>query len=508
MMFLLLFFPISLLIFYLLGRFQVNAAKFWLVVLSFLFYGWWNPKFLFLLIVSVIFNYIFGYFILTNLERPKITCFILTMGIAGNLAVLFYYKYLMTLMDWFQKNGLYHGDAWGSVVLPLGISFFTFTQIGFLVDAKGGIVEEKGFLEYVLFVTFFPHLIAGPILHHREIMPQFAKKETYLLNWKNIGVGIGIFIIGLTKKVLIADRLAPWAAAVFAHPGESHQAESWIGALSYSLQLYFDFSGYSEMALGIARTFNVLFPANFDSPYKSKNIIDYWQRWHISLTRYITLYLYNPVSLWIMRKRAAKGFALLRGEETTFGGFFNMLVVPTFYTMILAGIWHGAGLQFLIFGLLHGFYLCVNHAWRLFGPKKAFSNRWLSWIDIAWKVLLTYLSVLIAFIFFRAKTASDAWLLIKSMLGMGMEKVGAISAIGEGNKLIFLLGLFVFVLVMPNVLQLFEKEGASLTKIKSAPSLISLTWQPTAQWGFLFGVFVVLDLLFVNGTSVFLYFQF
>jgi D-alanyl-lipoteichoic acid acyltransferase DltB (MBOAT superfamily) len=305
--------------------------------------------------------------------------------------------------------------------LPLGISFFTFTQIGFLIDAQSGNAEERGFLDYVLFVTFFPHLIAGPILHHREIMPQFVKKETYLINGNNVIVGVSIFILGLGKKVLIADQIAPIANDIFSHTADKHVVEAWVGVFAYSMQLYFDFAGYSEMALGLARMFNVKFPANFDSPFKSQSIIDFWNRWHISLTRYFTLYLYNPVSLGIMRRRAAKGLPIPRAGGSSWKDFLIILALPTSYTMILMGIWHGAGLQFFFFGLLNAVYLCVNHAWRWFGPKlpKESSSRLRSWFEGAWRWALTYLSVAIALIFFRAKSTADAFSLIVSLFGGG-----------------------------------------------------------------------------------------
>jgi alginate O-acetyltransferase complex protein AlgI len=524
--FLVLFLPVSLLVYYFLGHFQMTAAKFWLAALSFFFYGWWNPDFLFLLVGSILFNYSCGYLIQVFQERNRASSFILALGISANLGLLFYFKYLFALLNWFQEHHFYQGTAAGSIILPLGISFFTFTQIGFLIDIQGGNVREKGFLEYVLFVTFFPHLIAGPILHHREIMPQFAKKETYSLNWDNIGIGISIFIIGLAKKVMVADQLSPIANDIFKHTVEKHTLEAWAGVLAYSLQLYFDFAGYSEMALGLARMFNVKFPANFDSPYKSKSIIDFWQRWHISLTRYLTLYLYNPISLWIIRRRMAKGLALLKAEETTLEGFLVMLAVPTMYTMILAGVWHGAGLQFLIYGLLHGFYICVNHAWRMFGPKasKTPVSRFRSWFDGGWKWGLTYLSVVISQIFFRAKNTTEAWQLIRCMIGRGTgDSVGGQEGVIESildyfgvsvpywnytDSLITLAVGFIFVLVLPNVLQLFEKEGASLTNIKSAPAFFSFQWRPNILWGFLLAGLTLVTVLMVTGNSEFLYFRF
>jgi D-alanyl-lipoteichoic acid acyltransferase DltB (MBOAT superfamily) len=524
--FLLLFLPASLLLYYLLGRFQMTAAKGWLAAASFIFYGWWNPGYLLLLACSILFNYGCGHSIQSLKERGKNASPILALGILVNLGALVYYKYLLALCAWFHGQGLYHGPSWGATLLPLGISFFTFTQIGFLIDTHGGNAQERGFLEYVLFVTFFPHLIAGPILHHREIMPQFARKGTYLLNWDNLAVGASIFIIGLAKKVLIADQLAPIANDVFKHAGDKHVLEAWSGVLAYSLQLYFDFAGYSEMALGLARMFNVRFPANFDSPYKSKSIIDFWQRWHISLTRFFTLYLYNPVSLWIMRRRAAKGQPLLKAGDTSWGDFLVMLAGPTLYTMILVGVWHGAGFQFFIFGLLHGLYLCVNHAWRFFGPKmpKTPVPPWRSWLDGAWKWGLTYLAVLFGQVFFKAKTATDAWHLIQSMFGRGTgDSPGGVTGVVESildycgapvpywnysNSLLTLGILFIFILVMPNVIQIFGKEEASLTKIRSGPAFFSFQFRPTVFWGCLLAVLALADLLMVTGNSEFLYFRF
>jgi D-alanyl-lipoteichoic acid acyltransferase DltB (MBOAT superfamily) len=524
--FLVFFMPASLLVYFLLGRFQMNAAKFWLAALSFLFYGWWNPNYLLLLVGSILFNYGCGYLIQVFQERPKTSSWILAAGITANLGVLVYYKYLLTLFHWFHDHGLYPNCSWGAAILPLGISFFTFTQIGFLIDTQGGNAHERGFLEYVLFVTFFPHLIAGPILHHREIMPQFAKKETYSLRWDNLAIGVSIFIIGLGKKVLIADQLAPIANDVFKMTADKHVLEAWTGVLAYSLQLYFDFAGYSEMALGLARMFNVTFPANFDSPYKSKSIIDFWQRWHISLTRYFTLYLYNPVSLWVIRRRAAKGLPLLKAGDTTWEGFLTMLAAPTLYTMILVGIWHGAGIQFFVFGLLHGFYLCVNHAWRFFGPKFPKTNLppWVQWIDGAWKWALTYLSVLVALTFFKAKTAGDAWWLILSMFGQGTGdspggSTGLVESIldyfglalpywGYSDSLLTVGMLLVFILVLPNTLQIFEEQAVSLTKVRSAPALFRFQWRPNILWGGLLAILALVDLLMVTGNSEFLYFRF
>jgi D-alanyl-lipoteichoic acid acyltransferase DltB (MBOAT superfamily) len=524
--FLVFFTPLSLLVYYLLGHWQMKAAKLWLAALSFLFYGWWNPDYLFLLTGSILFNYGCGYLIQAFRQRPKASSFFLSLGITANLGALVYYKYLLTLSHYLHDHGFYSGQPWGAAILPLGISFFTFTQIGFLIDTKGGIAEERGFLEYILFVTFFPHLIAGPILHHKEIMPQFAKKETYRLHWDNLALGVSIFIVGLAKKVLIADQICPVANDVFRHTADKHVLEAWTGVVAYSLQLYFDFAGYSEMALGLARMFNVKFPANFDSPYKSRSIIEFWQRWHISLTRYFTLYLYNPVSLWIIRRRAARGLPLLKTGETTWKGFFTMLAVPTLYTMILVGVWHGAGVQFFIFGLLHGSYLCINNVWRFFGPKgpDPMGRPFLAWLDGAWKWALTYVSVLIALTFFKAKSAEDAWQLLLSMFGKGSgDSPGGATGVVESilnyfkvpvpywndtNSLLTVGILLVVILVFPNCLQIFGEAEASLTKVKSAPALIPIQWRPNLYWGMILALLALVDLLMVTGNSEFLYFRF
>jgi D-alanyl-lipoteichoic acid acyltransferase DltB (MBOAT superfamily) len=503
----------------------MNVAKFWLVALSFLFYGWWNLGFLILLVGSILFNFVCGYLIQVNLAKERIASLLLVAGLSVNLGVLFYFKYALTLFDWLHSLGLYQGPSWGTALLPLGISFFTFTQIGYLIDAKGGKAREKGFMDFVLFVTFFPHLISGPILHHGEIMPQFAQKETYRFNGRNLAVGFSIFILGLAKKVLIADHCATVSNFFFLHAADDHINDAWIGALAYSLQLYFDFSGYSEMALGLARMFNVKFPANFDSPYKSKNIIEFWQRWHISLTRFMTLYLYNPLSLWIMRRRAAQGLAMLKAEETTFEGFMKMLAMPTLYTMFLIGLWHGAGFQFIIFGLLHGTYLCINHAWRMFGPKapKTPGSPLASFFSGAWKWALTYLSVLVAEIFFRAKGVGEAWTVIKAMAGWGPWKwtrgtfgldvtdlphLAVAQPSFYTHWWLYLVLLFTAILCLPNILQIFEKEQPSFTKLRSAPAFLHFEWRPNMVWGFMLGGLFLIALLLGAGTTEFLYYRF
>ena len=287
--FLLWFLPISLIGFYLLGHTRPGGARIWLIGVSFFFYGWWNAKFVLLLLASIGFNYGVSLAIL-NAEQPERQRLILTIGIVSNLAALVYYKYLFWLLGLAHEIGWIAADA-GSVILPLGISFFTFTQIGYIVDCQQGLVRERGLVNYALFVTFFPHLIAGPILHHREIMPQFADDATYRLNGAKLTAGFTLFVLGLVKKVVFADSIAHYADMGFDHTAQLAVLGSWSTALAYSMELYFDFSGYSDMAVGLGAMFGVSLPINFNSPYKSTGVIDFWQRWHMTLTRYLTLLL-------------------------------------------------------------------------------------------------------------------------------------------------------------------------------------------------------------------------
>jgi len=307
------------------------------------------------------------------------------------------------------------------IVLPLGISFFTVTQLGYRIDCKQGVAKDRGFLNCLVFVTFFSHLIAGPILHNGEMMPQFTAPATYRFSADNFSVGLGIFIIGLLKKCLLADPIGSIVPAGYEHPGALTLFAAWHVALSYSLQLYFDFSGYSDMAIGLARMFNLRFPLNFNSPYKAASVIEYWQRWHMTLTRYLMGYLYNPIALSIARWRLAHGLRMSRAVYATPGGFASLVLAPVlapiFVTMTIAGIWHGAGAQFLVFGLLHAIYLSVNHAWRILGPKRAHGVA-PGFAAHLGSVLLSYLCVLVGSVFFRAPSVQGALRMLAGMVGL------------------------------------------------------------------------------------------
>ncbi len=515
--FLVAFLPFALAGFHITSRLGRPAAGGWLILMSVLFYGWERPDFVPVLVLSMAGNFAVVSLIARFEARPAIQNWILGLGITANLAALVWFKYLYVMLTSLAGVGLLAGP-FRHIELPLGISFFTFTQIGYLVDFRQGVTKDRGLLNYLLFVSFFPHLIAGPILHNREIMPQFANRATYGMRTENLAIGLTIFMIGLGKKCLLADPLAASVIAGFADPAHLGLFSSWHVALSYSLQLYFDFSGYSDMAIGLARLFNVRFPLNFNSPYKAASIIDYWQRWHMTLTRYLTLYLYNPAALWITRRRMARGLGVGRRDMASPGGFLAMLVVPTLYTMGLAGIWHGAGSQFLIFGLLHGFYLSVNHGWRIFRAKKGHK------LDPhrrppVWTVALTYLSVLLGAIFFRASSSGDALALLAGMAGAhGIEHLptwpGSIAqAIGSRAVLLpvgdvlWLVGLYAIVWGAPNTQQIMRLSDPALGKVQPGRWPV-LQWRPNWQWALVGGMTAVLAVLGIGGMSEFLYFQF
>lgn len=528
--FIFVFLPLCLLLYYAAVRVSLRLAEGVLVAFSLLFYGWWNKFFLVLLLGSIAFNYVFGLILLHNKDKPKRQNVFLWVSVVSNILLLFYFKYLYSLMAWFDAIGFHIPRESNSVILPLGISFFTFTQIGYLVDCKAGLTKGGKLLDYMLFVTFFPHLIAGPILHHREMIPQFAAPETYRFKLSNFCVGLTLFIMGLFKKILVADTFAPLANNTFEHAGGLSLFTAWGGTLSYTAQLYFDFSGYSEMAVGLALLFGLRFPANFNSPYKAQSIIDYWQRWNMTLTRYLTLYVYNPLALWNTRRLMGKGQILTSRTATTFSGFTNMIAFPMLVTMILAGIWHGAGSQFLVFGLLHATYLIVNHAWRTWGPKKSKDNpRIIGAIHVVGKVGLTMLAVVLAQIFFRATSLHNAFDLLQSLAGQhpfseeGVRIMpGFVETIMLDNQLHFiepwllrlefgspltLLLCFAWIFAMPNALQLTAAYKPTLSNISVGPWK-RVAWRPNIVWAFILAVMASLAILAVTGTTEFIYFQF
>ena len=509
--FILAFLPLSLAGFFVTSRFSHRAAAIWLVLISLTFYAYWRVEFLPVLLISIFFNYISSRVIDLLKDRARLQSLVVFVAIAVDLLALIYFKYAIALAASLGFHSV-AGQPFRNIILPLGISFFTFTQIGFLVDVKQGVAQRRDLLSYVLFVTFFPHLIAGPILHHREMMPQFADPNTYRMKSENLAIGITIFILGLAKKVLLADPIASDVATCFDHASTIGVAAAWCGVIGYSLQLYFDFSGYSDMAIGLARMFNIRFPLNFNSPYKATTIIDYWQRFHMTLTRFITMYIFSPLSLRITRWRASRADYNPRKDTASIVGFTNLVIIPTLVTMSLAGVWHGAGSQYLVFGLLHGFYIVINHARRVFFPKPK-KVALLSWqhraIDQVWKVLAVYLSALVASVFFRSPSTSTAISFLSGMVGLhrllGLYyDNGTMVPLGLPTHLLFLL---VIVWGAPNVPQIMNKFEPALGRALPNPLGFG-TWMPTLGWGVLCGVILIFCMMALGVPTEFLYFQF
>lgn len=467
--FLLGFLPVTLTVFFTLGRWSARAAGAWLAAASLFFYGWWNAQFVGLLLGSVVFNYASGF----GLSRTRGTVRghrLLAGAIAVNLLLLGYYKYA----DFFGATvaGLFGlPSPFDNILLPLGISFFTFTQIAFLVDTHQGKAREYDFVHYLLFVTYFPHLIAGPILHHKQMMPQFAEAKTYRVDAANISVGLTIFAIGLVKKVLIADRLALIATPVFSSTlGHGHPAlaEAWAGALAYTLQLYFDFSGYSDMAIGLSRLFNVKLPLNFASPYKAVNIIDFWRRWHMTLSTFLRDYLYIP--LGGNRKGKVRRY------------------INLFLTMLLGGMWHGAGWTFILWGALHGAYLIVNHGFRAFRSRIGWADGRFGPPGVALSGLLTFLAVVVGWVLFRAETLSSAGTMLTGMFGgfgISHHKVFSESGLADG-ELIPIFAALAIALLLPNTQEIMRDHHPAYEPV-AAPGgwLGRLRWSPETAWSWI-----------------------
>ncbi len=472
------FLPITLTGYFLLSRKSTQWAAVWLTLASLLFYSWWDYHYLPLLLGSILFNYWTGWRIAHAIQPSRKRWLILAITV--NLLLLGYFKYA----DFFilSINSMTGGEIPAlKVILPVGISFFTFTQIAFLVDTYQDKVKEFRFIHYSLFVTYFPHLIAGPVLHHKEMMPQFADDENYKLKAENFAVGTAIFILGLTKKVLIADNLSPLVAPVFS--GYNPQfVEAWLGLLAYSLQLYFDFSGYSDMAIGLSRLMGVKLPLNFNSPYKATSISEFWQRWHMSLSRFLRDYLYIPLG---------------GNRHGAFNRYRNLLL-----TMLLGGLWHGANWTFVIWGGLHGLYLCINHSWQFLMTK---TTKPLVVMPNFLAGMLTFFAVLVGWCFFRAPDVSTALNVLAGMAGQhGISLAVDVNTIGHA---IIVLGAFI-VFCMPNTQELFLRYDPCYDKINPLPSLIRISWSPTLLWSLIMALLFVMCVLNMNRVSEFLYFQF
>ena len=508
------FLPIVLAGFFMLGRRRSSAAaRWWLLAASLVFYGWWSWGYLALLLATMVFNWGLGRLVAHLREHvPGRGRRLTELGVAVNLALLGWFKYATFVAG--NVTALTGIDfALEAVVLPLAISFHTFQQIAYLVDVQRGTAKQYALSDYLLFVSFFPQLIAGPIVHHYELLPQFERRETYRFQAEAFAAGVAFFVIGLTKKLAIADPVGALATPTFAGaevnaPG---MVEAWLAAVAYSLGLYFDFSAYSDMAVGLARMFGIRLPYNFNSPYKAASIIDFWRRWHMTLSRFLRDYLYVPLG------------GSRRGPARR---HLNLMV-----TMLLGGLWHGAGWTFVIWGALQGFYLLVNHAWNGYAARVAAAGRPRPSLGVPLARALTLLAVLVGWVFFAAPSLAAALTVLAGMAGangfgprppvigalvdaaLGRTEVdllatgpeGALALLGTVGALAALVGGAFLVLAAPNSQEIVDGRAERIDeprrwrRIRFRPSPAMAVGAAAA---FLFALTLMAD------VKEFVYFQF
>jgi len=457
-----LFLPIAFFVyFYLNSKRLTVASKAWLVFASLFFYSWWNIAYLPLILISILFNYTISNLMIEYNAKKKSYFskkFLLKIGLLFNIGLLGYFKYADFFIE--NVNVIFNSNVeLLHLALPLAISFFTLQQVAFLVDSYEGLVKERDFLNYTLFVTFFPQLIAGPIVHHKEMMPQFNNIRNKVKNYKNIALGLFIFSIGLFKKVVIADTFAIWATDGFDNALSLNFFEGWATSLSYTLQLYFDFSGYTDMAVGAALLFNIKLPINFNSPYKSTSIIEFWQRWHITLSQFITSYIFVPL-VKLFKKPT-----------------FTSMMMAIFIATLISGLWHGASWTFIAYGALHGIALVINHIYKKY--KLPMSKFW------GWFLTINFVNI--SFVFFRAKDLDSAMKVLN-----GMFSLDTTFNLNYVELMIIFIGCIVVLFFRNSVSYLNKKFDFSVMQM------------------LIFVIFVSVSILVmrVGKTSEFLYFNF
>lgn len=536
--FLFVFLPVSLAGFYLLGPISRTSANRWLILVSLVFYAWWRPVNVLIIAPSIVVNYIIARILLRlndSKGSPGTSKAVLVLGISFNVIFLGIFKYTDfisgTINDVFGANLVLR-----HIILPLGISFITFQKIAFLVDVQAGQVKSFTFQDYCTFVLFFPQLIAGPIVHYREMMPQFHAIPCRF-DRENFAVGLTLLSFGLFKKIILADKIALLVTPLYqqaATGGGTSFLMAWFAAVGFTLQIYFDFSGYTDMALGLARFFGIRLPPNFDSPLRASSIIDFWLRWHMTLTRFLTAYIYNPLQLRLTRRRLAKGQRGFGGPNTQVGAFLSLLMFPMILTMFISGLWHGAGYGFVVWGLLHGLYLTINHGWRVVAARL--------WPDrknyvrvmkpVGW--VLTFVSVTAAMVFFRSTTMASAVDIVKGLIGLNgialpqplfdqlgplgaaMHRLGVVTAnswsVRDFAQLAIWIAVLLFIaLACPNTLQMLSRyEPALGVKPRAAKLGIGrvLEWNTSLPWAIAVSGLAAIAIVSIAGPSEFLYWQF
>ncbi len=505
--YLLLFLPVTLLVFQVCFRGPTTEPKImWLVLASLVFYGSWNPKYLSLIVVSILVNFAIGKALARN--RPSKGSWLLA-GICFNLGLLGYFKYTGFFLTGLNSLGLWLIPI-PEITLPLAISFFTFQQIAYLVDVSRGDCKEYQFSHYALFVLFFPQLIAGPIVHHKEIMPQFHQPQKPALIPRDLAVGLTFISVGLFKKVVLADSLAQVVDPVFdlAATGEQvNTVDALLAMFGFSFQIYFDFSAYTDMAIGSARLFGIKLPENFRSPYKSRSVIEIWHRWHMTLSRFLRDYLYFPLG---------------GNRNGPVNRYRNLLI-----TMLLGGLWHGAAWTFIIWGGLHGLFLCINHAWRNLVNRAGLQNMVDRMVLQPLFILITFTCWSVAMAVFRAADINAAWAIIRacfidisaapaSALDQVFDNgfVAQLFAIAEWPDITYavitslMVACSVICWLAPNTQQILLKQDPVIIADNSPLLATRINWQPTVGFALVTALLLSISLLSMSSISSFIYFQF
>lgn len=527
------FLPVVVAGFLLAGKISRSAAIFWLIAASLVFYASWRPLNLVILAASIAVNLIFAGALLRLARAPEAALLrnaTLALGVISNVLFLGYFKYALFVTSALNSATGTRFEI-GDIILPLGISFITFQKIAFLVDVWGGRVRAFTVRDFLLFVTYFPQLVAGPIVHYRESIPQFQKISARF-DAPLFSAGVTLFIFGLFKKTVLADGVALHISPIYdfaAAGGVITLLQAWLAAIGFTFQIYFDFSGYSDMASGISLLFGVKLPINFNSPLKAVSIIDFWARWHMTLTRFLTAYIYNPLALSLMRRRAAKGLASPAGRNSELGAFFSVLAAPTLLTMLVSGIWHGAAYTFIAWGLLHGLYLVINHFWRQYGFRASGALRRLT---DAMGFVLTFVAVTAAMVLFRAPSLSGAGEILLGLSGAnGVSLPPTIAAslhMGEVAPMMLANGpvgsralleafawtgaLAAIALLAPNTAQILSRYQPLLygpeRSARLAWVLPEIYWRPSLLWAIVIAVAAAFAVIGVTANSEFLYWQF
>ena len=510
--FLLVFLPLALAGYYLLLRLGLQRGIFAFVVfVSLIFYALGNLHFLPLLLVSMAVNYLIGNRILAGRRAGRPTGSWVGLGVAANVAVLGWYKYATFVVD---NVNMLTGSGWvlDSILLPLAISFYTFQQISYLVDVSRGEADPNGFWRYATFVIFFPKLITGPIVRYRNTVPQFLDRHIGFAVLPNLTIGLMLFSIGLFKKTVIADSAALHASPVFDAAAAGTPVgllAGWTAAVMYTFQLYFDFSGYCDMAIGIARMFGIKLPPNFHSPLKAASIIDYWRRWHMTLQQFIVSYMFQPVAVPLTRWAAGAGL----GKWPVFA---VTTALPTVVVFVVIGFWHGAAWTFGVFGLMHGIYLAVNELWRAL-KRKARKKVKPGLGDMIFYHVLTLFCVAAANVMFRAEAVGDALAVWGAMLRL--SELGQLPQILPATPAELITEPFALALACTALVALFPNAQQLLARYEPvfdwarwrnvAPPAIRLSWRPTLPWAVATGFVLFFGMAFISRGQVdFIYFNF